>query len=97
MYTSQQLARYRKLVLVLWLFAGACFFFPLYYTGVGGFGRTLFGLLLAVHLVEFFVFLGLYRRAGGSLWRHFHRTVVFGVLHKAETEQQLAAAGSSSA
>ena len=91
---AERLALARRFVLAVWVFAGACFFFPLYYTGVGGFGRTLFGLLLAVHLVEFFVFLGLYRRAGGSLWRHFHRTVVFGVLHKAETEQQLAAGSS---
>ena len=94
MDSAEKLARARKLVLALWLFAGACFFFPLYYTEVGPFGRALFGLLLAVHLVEFVVFLGLYRRAGGSLWRHFHRTVVFGVLHKAETEQQLAAGSS---
>ncbi len=94
MDSAEKLARARKFVLVLWLFAGACFFFPLYYTAVGPFGRAVFGLLLAVHLVEFVVFLGLYRRAGGSLWRHFHRTVVFGVLHKAETEQQLAAGSS---
>ena len=94
MDSAEKLARARKFVLVLWLFAGACFFFPLYYTQVGPFGQALFGLLLAVHLVEFVVFLGLYRRAGGSLWRHFHRTVVFGVLHKAETEQQLAAGSS---
>jgi len=94
MDSAEKLARARKFVLVLWLFAGACFFFPLYYTEVGPFGQALFGLLLAVHLVEFVVFLGLYRRAGGSLWRHFHRTVVFGVLHKAETEQQLAAGSS---
>jgi len=94
MDSAEKLARARKFVLVLWFFAGACFFFPLYYTEVGPFGRALFGLLLAVHLVEFVVFLGLYRRAGGSLWRHFHRTVVFGVLHKAETEQQLAAGSS---
>ena len=94
MDSAEKLARARKFVLVLWLFAGACFFFPLYYTAAGPFGRALFGLLLAVHLVEFVVFLGLYRRAGGSLWRHFHRTVVFGVLHKAETEQQLAAGSS---
>ncbi|MCS5637901.1 MAG: hypothetical protein NZ990_15380 [Myxococcota bacterium] len=97
MDSAEKLALARKFVLALWVFAGACFFFPLHDTAVGGFGRTLFGLLLAVHLVEFFVFLGLYRRAGGSLWRHFHRTVVFGVLHKAETEQQLAAGASPSA
>ena len=97
MDTAGKLALARKFVLALWVFAAACFFFPLYYTGVGGFGRTLFGLLLAVHLVEFVVFLGLYRRAGGSLWRHFHRTVVFGVLHKTEVEQQLEAGASPSA
>ena len=86
---AERLALARRFVLAVWVFAGACFFFPLYYTGVGGFGRTLFGLLLAVHLVEFFVFLGLYRRAGGSLWRHFHRTLVFGVLHKADVQLEL--------
>lgn len=94
MDSAEKLARARKLAVALWLFAGACFFFPLYYTAVGPFGQALFFLLLAVHLVEFVVFLGFYRRAGGSLWRHFHRTVVFGVLHKAETEQQLAASSS---
>jgi uncharacterized protein YhhL (DUF1145 family) len=93
MYTERQLGRFRKFVLVLWLFAGASFFWPLYYMGAGDFGRTLFGLLLAVHLVEFFVFLGLYRRAGGSLWRHFHRTLVFGIIHKAEIERRLAISG----
>ena len=90
MYSAERLGLFRKITLAVWLFAGACFFFPLYYTEVGGFGRTLFGLLVAVHLVEFVVFLGFYRRAGGSLFRHFHRTLVFGVIHKTEVEQNAA-------
>jgi hypothetical protein len=90
MYSAAKLTFARRVSLAMWIFAGACFFFPLYYMAVGPFGRTLFGILLCVHVIEFFVFLGLYQRAGGSLFGHFARTIAYGVIHKTEVEQGLA-------
>ena len=84
MYSASQLKMARTVVILVWIFAAASFFFPLYYTDAGALGRTLFGLLLAVHLVEFPLFMKTYREAGGSLLSHFPRHMAFGVVYRAE-------------
>lgn len=84
MYSARQLKTARIVVILVWIFAAASFFFPLYYTDAGALGRTLFGLLLAVHLVEFPLFMKTYQEAGGSLLSHFPRHMAFGVVYRAE-------------
>jgi hypothetical protein len=84
MYSPAQLKMARTITLIVWVFAGASFFFPLYYTGAGGVGRTLFGLLIAIHLVEFPVFAKTKREDGGSLRSHFARHIAFGMLSRSE-------------
>jgi uncharacterized protein YhhL (DUF1145 family) len=90
MHSPQQLKIARIVVLVTWLFALSSFFFPVYYSSVGGFGRTLFWLLACVHLVEFGLFFKLYQSTGESLFGHFAKTMVYGVIHKTEVEQRVA-------
>jgi len=88
MYSPRQLQIARIVVLVTWLFAAACFFFPLYYWSIGPLGRALFGLLFAVHLVEFVIFARFYRASGESMTGHFLRHMVYGVIHHAEVKQR---------
>ena len=90
MYSTSQLKTARTVAIPVWIFAAASFFFPLYYTDAGALGRTLFGLLLAVHLVEFPLFMKTYREAGGSLLSHFPRHMAFGVVYRAEVLQRTA-------
>lgn len=89
MYTASQLRAARFVVWLIWITAAASFFFPLYYTAFGGFGRTVFALLIAIHLVEFPIFAGTYRQAGGSLLGHFPRHMAFGLVYRAEVKQRL--------
>ena len=89
MYTTSQLRAVRFVVWLIWIAAAASFFFPLYYTAFGGFGRTVFALLIAIHLVEFPIFARTYRQAGGSLLGHFPRHMVFGLVYRAEVKQSL--------
>jgi uncharacterized protein YhhL (DUF1145 family) len=89
---EQQLRIGKIVVIVTWLFAGASFFFPFYYWPTGPLMRAIFGILAAVHLVEFFVYLKTFRATGDSLLRHFVRTITYGVIHYTEVKQQLAAA-----
>ena len=84
MYSASQLKTARIIAILVWIFAAASFFFPLYYTDAGALGRTLFGLLIAVHLVEFPLFMKTYREAGGTLLSHFPRHMAFGVVYRAE-------------
>ena len=87
MYSPAQLKTARTIVILVWIFAVASFFFPLYYTDFGAFGRTLFGLLVAIHVVEFPLFMKTYREAGGSWLVHFARHMTFGVVYRAEVLQ----------
>ncbi len=89
MYSPAQLKMARTITLIVWILAGASFFFPLYYTSAGALGRTLFGLLIAIHLVEFPIFAKTYREAGGSLLSHFPRHMAFGVVYRAEVMQRI--------
>lgn len=84
--------RFARIVLILvWIFAAACFFFPLYYMNVGSFGRILFVVLAIAHAIEFPIFAGTYRQAGGSLLGHFLRHMVYGMVYRAEVMQGLKA------
>ncbi|MAI81030.1 MAG: hypothetical protein CL917_18970 [Deltaproteobacteria bacterium] len=89
MYSPKQLKIARTVVLAVWIFAAASFFFPLYYTDFGGVGRTLFGLLIAVHLIEFPIFMNTYRETEGSLLSHFPKHMAYGVVYHAEVKQKL--------
>ena len=89
MYTASQLRATRFVIWLIWIAAAASFFFPLYYTDFGGFGRTVFGVLIAIHLIEFPLFARTYRQAGGSLLGHFPRHMVFGLVYRAEVKQSL--------
>ena len=64
-----------------WLAATACFFPPLDTSGFGPFGRTLFGVLAVVHLVECVAFLGLLRRSPRPLAGELWQTFLFGIVH----------------
>ena len=88
MYGEKQLKLARAIVNATWILAVACFFFPLYDMGVGSFGRTLFWLLACVHLVEFPLFLKIYRETGEPLLGHFLRHMAYGVIHRAEVLQR---------
>jgi len=87
--SPQQIKIGKIVVLATWLFGAACFFFPLYGASIGGLGRALFYILFCVHLIEFFVFMKLYRSTGEPLSGHFFKTMAYGVLHQNEVRQQL--------
>lgn len=66
---------------VTWLVATACFFPPLEAHSLGGFGRSLFGVLTAVHLVECVAFLGVLRKSPRPLVGELWQTFLFGIVH----------------
>ncbi len=95
MYTEKQLKMGNTLVTLTWLFAIACFFFPLYGMGIGALGRALFWLLAIVHLIEFVFFFRFYKDIGEPLLGHFVRHMAFGILHQAAVKQRVAGAQAS--
>lgn len=76
-----------------WLFATACFFAPLRESGVGEFGRTLFGVLAVVHLVECVAYLGLLRKSPRPLAEEIWKTFLFGIVHVSMLRRELEAGG----
>jgi uncharacterized protein YhhL (DUF1145 family) len=64
-----------------WLLATACFFPPLESARLGEFGRTLFGVLAVVHLVECVAFLGVLRKSARPLAENLWQTFLFGIIH----------------
>lgn len=88
MYSEKQLKTGRTIVLASWIFGLLSFFAPLASMPIGGLGRALFGILFCVHLVEFVFFRKTYAAAGESMFGHFLRHMVYGVLYKTEVEQQ---------
>ena len=87
-FSAAQLRWMKTAICVTWLFAAAAFFFPLYDSGVGPFLRFLFWILAATHLVEFFVYLKLYRTTGESMRQHFFGTLIYGIIHYTEVKQR---------
>jgi hypothetical protein len=70
-------------VLLLWLLLGGSFLLPSGST-LAAIGRAGFFLMAAAHIVEFFVYLPLLRKAPGSLAFHFTNVFVFGFVHYRE-------------
>jgi uncharacterized protein YhhL (DUF1145 family) len=77
---------YLKLsVLVTWLVCLSAFFVP-GESSAAAIGRILFGILVAVHLIECVVFLPRFRTAPDSLWSHIGKTMLYGVFHLREVK-----------
>jgi uncharacterized protein YhhL (DUF1145 family) len=72
-----------------WLVATACFFPPLESSAIGGFGRSLFGVLAVVHLVECVAFLGVLRKSPRPLAGELWQTFLFGVVHVSKLRAEL--------
>ncbi len=77
---------------IVWLLATACFFPPLETSDWGGLGRTLFGVLAAVHLVECVAFLGVLKRSPRPLVYELWQTFLFGIVHVSIVRRELEAA-----
>jgi uncharacterized protein YhhL (DUF1145 family) len=73
----------KMMVLGMWLVTLAGFVIAPEST-LAGWGRMLFWVLLAAHVVETAIFLPKLRAAGGSLGAHIGNTLVFGVAHMQE-------------
>jgi uncharacterized protein YhhL (DUF1145 family) len=71
----------KTIIGVTWLLATACFFPPLESHSLGGFGRSLFGVLAVVHLVECVAFLSVLRRSPRPLIGELWQTFLFGIVH----------------
>lgn len=78
-----------------WLFATACFFAPLESTAAGGFGRSLFFVLVVVHAVECVAFLGVLRKSGRPLLGALWQTFLFGIVHVSRVRAEIARSGES--
>ena len=71
----------KVLVAATWVFAILSFFFPVYDTSAGEYGRLLFWALLAMHTLECAVFYKPIRDAGGKpMVLQMVLVLVFGVL-----------------
>jgi uncharacterized protein YhhL (DUF1145 family) len=64
-----------------WLIATACYFPPLESSSIGEMGRSLFGVLAVVHLVECVAFLGVLRKSARPLPYELWQTFLFGIVH----------------
>ena len=78
---------------IVWLFATACFFPPLSAASFAPFGRTLFGVLAVVHLVECVAFLGVLKQSGRPLMEELWQTFLFGIVHVSILRREIAARG----
>ncbi len=72
-----------------WLAATACFFPPLESSSFGALGRSLFGVLAVVHLVECVAFLGVLRRSPRPLAGELWQTFLFGIVHVSKLRAEL--------
>jgi uncharacterized protein YhhL (DUF1145 family) len=82
----------RAIIGVTWLIATASFFPPLETSSIGGFGRSLFGVLAIVHLVECVAFLRVLKQSPRPLAGELWQTFLFGVVHVSKVRAELAAA-----
>ena len=83
----------KALVGSTWLLVTACFFSPLRESALGGFGRTLFGVLAVVHGVECIAFLGVLRKSGRPLVEELWQTFLFGIVHVSVVRKQIESGG----
>jgi uncharacterized protein YhhL (DUF1145 family) len=77
----------------IWLVTTACFFTPLESASLAGFGRTLFGVLAVVHLVECVAFLGVLRQSARPLAENLWQTFLFGIVHVSTVRAEIEAGG----
>jgi uncharacterized protein YhhL (DUF1145 family) len=77
----------------IWLVSTACFFPPLETAPLAAFGRTLFGVLAVVHLVECVAFLGLLRKSARPLVENLWQTFLFGIVHVSTVRAEIEAGG----
>ncbi len=90
---EQTLKTARLVLIIIWIAAFLSFFPPLYGLATGPLLRALFGILVAVHLVEFIVYTRTFQQTGESMVSHFAKTMAFGVIHFTEVKQKLAEGG----
>ena len=76
-----------------WLLATACFFPPLETRPLAEFGRTLFGVLAVVHVVECIAFLGVLRKSARPLAENLWQTFLFGIVHVSIVRGEIEASG----
>ena len=86
---SPSLDSVKIVLIVVWIFAASGFVPPFSSWGSAALARPLFGILAVTHLIEFFLFLKLFRRSGRPLSSHFFATIAFGVLHYNEVKRQV--------
>ena len=60
---------------------------------IGTIGRVAFGLLVVVHVAEFFVKRDVFARAGGSTAHHFVQTLIYGLFHWKPLEEAQSGSG----
>ena len=80
----------KAIIGITWLLATACFFPPLETSSVGGFGRSLFGVLAVVHAFECIAFLGVLKKSPRPLIGELWQTFLFGVVHVSMLRAELA-------
>jgi len=86
---SQMVGMAKIMVGASWLFAVACFFFPLYDAEIGAFGRLLFWALVGVHTLECIAFAGTLRKTDRPFAYELVQTFFFGVIHFGTVKQSL--------
>ena len=64
-----------------WLISTACFFPPLESLESATLGRSVFGVLAAVHAVECIAFLSVLRKSSRPLARELWQTFIYGIVH----------------
>jgi len=83
----------KLLILVFWAICAYCFSVDSNQS-FAMLGRLFFWATAIAHLAEFAMFFGLFREAGGSMGRHFARTLAFGLFHIREVRAQIDASKS---
>jgi uncharacterized protein YhhL (DUF1145 family) len=80
----------KVIISIVWLACAAC----LLLTGDSTLltvGRSLFWILLVVHLIEFFVYLPGLKRLGEPMAGHFIQVLLFGIVHWKEVQPRVPA------
>ena len=72
-----------------WLMATACFFPPLESASLGPLGRSLFGVLAVVHLVECVAFLNVLKQSPRPLAGELWLTFLFGIVHVSAVRSEI--------
>ena len=76
---------------IIWIAAFLSFFPPVSGLPFAPLLRSLFGILAAVHFIEFLVYIKTFKQTGEPMSTHFVKTMAFGIVHFTEVKQKLAA------